>query len=553
MAQTKTFDWTGGVQTWRVPPGVTSVTIDAFGGWGGMPYTTASGKPGRAQGTLAVTPGETLWVYVAGRGSVGRNAAGQMLGGFGGGGNGGTGVTYPGFDGAGGGGASDVRQGGTALANRKIVAAGGGGRTGNATTPVGGSGGGTSGTAGGGTDGGGAGTPSAGGAYGSGGGGGGTGGALGVGGRGGNNTIGSKSGGGGGGGGYYGGGGGALDAGTGNNASTGGGGSSYIGGVTGGSTTTGYSTPGNVFNGRVMLTYNIIPNFATQSSPTAGVYTDQTAATVLSWVFSDNDPGDFQTAVDIRYRPVGSGSWTTVTTAVSGSGSTYSITAATLTAATQYEWQIQTYDSASAASGWSPSALFMPVVSPSAPTITAPGLASTLTADPTVFTWTPSGTQNAYQLQVCGDTAGTINPAVVYYDTGTVQSTTSSANADVTPPGNAVTVHVRVRTFTYANVWSPWTERGAQLVNLSPPGVPTVVLAPDLTYGRISVAITNPATPNATVYNNIYRTVGNQPETLWSAQVDPNVTVYDPLAPFGYTIRYRVVAFSAAGGQTSST
>jgi hypothetical protein len=153
---------------------------------------------------------------------------------------------------------------------------------------------------------------------------------------------------------------------------------------------------------------------------------------------------------------------------------------------------------------------------------------------------------------VCGDTSGSINTSVVYYDTGTVSSTTSSALADVTPPGNGVTVHVRVRTFTSAGIWSAWTERGAQLINLSPPGTPTVVLTADTTLGRVSIVITNPSTPNVTVSNNIYRTVGAGAETLWQSNVAPNTTVFDGQTPFGDTVRYRVLAFSAAGGTTSS-
>jgi len=548
MPTVKVFNYVKAVQTWRVPAGVTSVVIDAIGAYGGG-LEASSGKPGRAQGTLAVTPGETLYIYAGGSGATQR-VSGAIPGGFNGGGAGGiSSVSFPGWDGSGGGGASDVRQGGTGLGNRKIVAAGGGGHTGT-TFVAGGNGGLTTGGAGSGTAGGGPGTPSAGGAY-NGTGGAGTAGTSGFGGRGGTNSQVSKSGGGGGGGGYFGGGGGGLDTGTGNNASGGGGGSSYLGGVTASSTIGGYAS--GVRDGKVTLTWNTIPNFATQSSPVAGAYTDQTAATVLSWVFSDNDPGDVQTAADIRYRIVGSGTWTTVTTAVSGSGSSYSITAATLTAGSQYEWQVQTYDSAAAASGWSNSALFTPVTPPSAPTITSPANGSTITADPTTYTWTPSGTQNGYQLQVCGDIAGSIDTSTVYYDTGTVLSTTASGLADVTPPGSGVTVHVRVRTFTNAGVWSPYTERGAQAVNLSPPGTPTVVLTQDLALGRISIAITNPATPNVTIFNNVYRTVGAQAETLWMTNVAPNVTVFDGLVPFGDTIRYRVVAFSAAGGQTSST
>jgi hypothetical protein len=120
LAQT-TFTYTGGVQTYTVPAGVTSINVTLNGAQGGTDnygalFTGALG--GRVSATLAVTPGAVLNIYVGGRGPD--NGAGT--GGYNGGGNG---TTAGG--GAGGGGASDIRLGGTALSNRIIVAGGGGG------------------------------------------------------------------------------------------------------------------------------------------------------------------------------------------------------------------------------------------------------------------------------------------------------------------------------------------------------------------------------------------------------------------------------------------
>lgn len=109
-----TFNFTGTQQNFVVPMGITHVTIQASGAGGGIGGATHTGAGGFAQATIPVTPGESLAVFVGGTstGSYGQ------YGGFNGGGNGGPG---------GGGGASDVRQSGTALANRVIVAGGGGG------------------------------------------------------------------------------------------------------------------------------------------------------------------------------------------------------------------------------------------------------------------------------------------------------------------------------------------------------------------------------------------------------------------------------------------
>jgi hypothetical protein len=115
------------MQTYTVPVGVTSITVDVYGAQGGLGYNVpnvGAGQGGRVQATVAVTPGEVLNIFVGGQGGAG----GTTVGGTAGYNGGGTGGGWPGGrSGGGGGGASDIRQGGTALANRIVIAAGGGG------------------------------------------------------------------------------------------------------------------------------------------------------------------------------------------------------------------------------------------------------------------------------------------------------------------------------------------------------------------------------------------------------------------------------------------
>lgn len=238
MSQATTFNYTGGVQTYLVPAGVTELQIEAYGAQGGG---AVGGFGGYATGVVPVTPGATLEVYVGGTPTT------QMgPGGYNGGGSitalpcGGPSDGWPG------GGASDVRT--TSSLNDRIIVAGGGGGQGW-STGLGGAGGGTIGGDGAaswiaGTQGLG-GTQSAGGAGGPYGGGPNSpspSGTFGVGGNGGP-TSGYCTGGGGGGG-WYGGGGGYVSA--------GGGGSSYVSfpGTTNGSTTAGVNTG----NGYVVIT-----------------------------------------------------------------------------------------------------------------------------------------------------------------------------------------------------------------------------------------------------------------------------------------------------------
>ncbi|MCK5710570.1 MAG: hypothetical protein KAI07_08520 [Deltaproteobacteria bacterium] len=123
-AQQATFNFMGNAQSFVVPAGVISIHIEAWGAEGATVVTTTTGVGGlggMAEGDLAVTPGQTLDIFVGGQGCV--QLAGIGCGGFNGGGNaGGTGVGR-----GGGGGASDVRVGGINLTDRVIVAAGGGG------------------------------------------------------------------------------------------------------------------------------------------------------------------------------------------------------------------------------------------------------------------------------------------------------------------------------------------------------------------------------------------------------------------------------------------
>ncbi len=131
---TQTFSYTGSVQTFTVPACVTSITVTASGAAGGTgpTYGNLGGLGGRVVCVYSVAVGQVLNIYVGGQT------------GYNGGGPGAT--TY----GASGGGASDIRLGGTALANRVIVAGGGGGGGVNcfASSNPGGAGGGTTGASG---------------------------------------------------------------------------------------------------------------------------------------------------------------------------------------------------------------------------------------------------------------------------------------------------------------------------------------------------------------------------------------------------------------------
>jgi hypothetical protein len=83
MAQTLTFSYTGAVQTFTVPAGVTSLTISASGAQGGG--NTGGGLGALMSGDFTVTPGETINIVVGQQGQLQIGGQSQNSSGGGGG------------------------------------------------------------------------------------------------------------------------------------------------------------------------------------------------------------------------------------------------------------------------------------------------------------------------------------------------------------------------------------------------------------------------------------------------------------------------------------
>ena len=107
-----TLNYTGSIQNWTVPQGVTSITILAKGAQGGSGTTYTGGLGASMQGTFTVTPGDVLKVLVGQEG--GSNTS---------------------YKAGGGGGGSFV----TTSSNSPLIVAGGGGGGGGNTNPSNGS------------------------------------------------------------------------------------------------------------------------------------------------------------------------------------------------------------------------------------------------------------------------------------------------------------------------------------------------------------------------------------------------------------------------------
>ncbi|WP_264534305.1 MULTISPECIES: glycine-rich protein [Flavobacterium] len=132
------FDYTGAIQTWTVPAGVTQIYVDVVGAQGGSSSPYLGGKGGKVSGLLSVTPGGVLQITVGGQ-SMDNIAV------YGFGGNGGRSTIYGTIARAGGGLSAISTAAPVTQANALLIAGGGGGTATNSYAGNGGAGGGLNG------------------------------------------------------------------------------------------------------------------------------------------------------------------------------------------------------------------------------------------------------------------------------------------------------------------------------------------------------------------------------------------------------------------------
>lgn len=141
------FNYTGAIQQWYVPEGVTEIFVEVVGAQGGDFNSTdrQGGAGGKVQCRLVVVPNTTLYITVGGK-PLNTDIQTPRYGFGGAGGN----TQYAGRLGAAGGGLSAISTAQPiAHSNVLVVAAGGGGATGGVNTNVGGAAGGLTGSWGG--------------------------------------------------------------------------------------------------------------------------------------------------------------------------------------------------------------------------------------------------------------------------------------------------------------------------------------------------------------------------------------------------------------------
>lgn len=298
---------------------------------------------------------------------------------------------------------------------------------------------------------------------------------------------------------------------------------------------------------------NSPPNAPTLTTLTGGVVVDRNMPHLAAHLFSDPNPGDSQSAFEMRVKLTASPTWTTIL--VPGPNPFYYFPAGYFTVG-DWERQVRTTDAGSdgtALTGpWSGSGFFTVNEPPPGPVITYPVLDQDVEQVEHVD-WTITD-QDEYQVRRVADLAGVADTGTIYSDTGAVVST-SVRTIPVTFDVNNRTEHVQVRVED-AGLWSPWTSKRVNVSYDSPPA-PRFTLALGPALASIEVSITNPA-PGAgeepTAYNDVYIDDGDGEERKASG-LPPN-TVWTYLTPRSgrdYATAARVVAVASNGATTSST
>ncbi|WP_300977567.1 glycine-rich protein [Flavobacterium sp.] len=133
------FDYTGAIQTWTVPVGVTRIFVDVAGAQGGSAGTNVAGRGGKVSGILTVTPGDILQITVGGQPTTNIAVYGFA-------GNGGRSTSFGTIARAGGGLSAISTAAPVTQANALLIAGGGGGTPTSGFAGNGGAGGGLNGS-----------------------------------------------------------------------------------------------------------------------------------------------------------------------------------------------------------------------------------------------------------------------------------------------------------------------------------------------------------------------------------------------------------------------
>lgn len=246
---------------------------------------------------------------------------------------------------------------------------------------------------------------------------------------------------------------------------------------------------------------------------TNGGAAEAAIALPLKWVFSDQDPGEVQSAYALS-RQIGAAAiqyWnaTTSTWGASEVQNTTATTQVTLAsgwgadADAPHQYRVKVWDSASNPSADYSAALSLSPSVKSNPSITAPAAAAVLTTDTVTVTWTVAE-QTAYRVQLVSTTPAT----GTVYDSGKVTGTDLSFAVPFAMP-NATAYTVNLWTYNNEGLASTVQSRNFTVAYAAPPAA-TATSTPVPASGWMSVAttvLTPVGAQPAIVSQDLYRRV----------------------------------------------
>lgn len=310
----------------------------------------------------------------------------------------------------------------------------------------------------------------------------------------------------------------------------------------------------NPFNGQTtsavwLYLQNRTPNAPVLTTMTGGALVSTASPNRAAHVFNDPDEGDSQSMFELRYRKVGTVTWTTVVASVPNPF--YDFPAGTFTPGA-YERQVRTWDAGGLVGPWCASGFFTADDPPAGPSITYPVNGQDVEQSETMVWSTPD--QDVYQVRRVADNGGAPNPAVVYYDSGEIAAPLIRS-LPLTFETNDRPEHLQVRV-QHDGLWSVYISVMVN-VDYTAPMVPTFVVYRDPQTASLLVMVTNPPPVGpapAVAYNDIYITEGGV-EKRRATGLPSNVawTYWTPNSLLDYAARIRVVAVAANGATSSST
>ena len=214
------------------------------------------------------------------------------------------------------------------------------------------------------------------------------------------------------------------------------------------------------------------PNAPILTYPGAGDVINASEANTLTWVFSDDDAGDTQSAYNVYYQTAAAGASNTGKTV--STNEYHQFAASTFTTAGWHYWYVITWDQGDNEGEASAAKFFYVVLDVATPVITAPADAGTVTDNSEAITWTHAD-QDGFQARRVADSGGSPDTGTVYEDSGIVVEP-NTRSYTFTPTVDDRDEHWQVRVFSGSGtqrVWSDWDSHKITM-NVVAPDTPTL-------------------------------------------------------------------------------